>query len=93
MWPRREVRDHAELNQPSVSHGPVTAQCPERGRVDFWGLLNGAMGRETFVQVGRWREVRVMGFPVGSQADHELGAIGKGETPDPDLDLDIRTQC
>ena len=32
MWPaRREVRDYAELNQPSAGHGPVTVHCPKRG--------------------------------------------------------------
>lgn len=44
----REVRDHAGLNQPSVSHGPVTVECPERGRLRevVWilGLLNGPWG-------------------------------------------------
>jgi hypothetical protein len=66
---RREVRDHAGLNQASVSHGPVTVECPERGRlrevVWIFGVVEWAMGRETFVQVGRWQGVRVMGVPVG----------------------------
>jgi hypothetical protein len=69
-----------------VSHGPVAVQCSEtsRGRlrdVVGFGVVEWAMGRETFVQVGRWEEECVMGFAGRSRVRSE-----------PDLDLDSRTQ-
>jgi hypothetical protein len=76
----REVRDHAEFgwtNWPRNGYRRVDLRGRLRDVVGTFWVVGRAMGRETFVQVGRRREVRVMGFRgrsrVRSDQEGEIG--------------------